>query len=321
MTIDPSIAAPQLAPLGPGALCAASDLVWDLIVLLEQEVFEGGVVDASFVGIRGGSAANVAEGFSFAGGAGRFLGQVGADSLGTQMVDTLFKRRVEVRGAHRGRSAQLLSLVNPDGNRSFVVDTGDQNNLYPDDVESTWLDGAALLHISGYSFVRPQVSDTMQYLATKAHDQQLRVTLDPGSSNCILEFGLDNYRQALARTKPDVLFVNESEADALEISVEGPVDAMLASKPDGVGLVVVHRGASSTLAFDDRQWCEVPTSPVNDIVDTTGAGDAFAAGFIVAWQQGLDTTSAIDAGHALSRAIITIPGASLWGEPATDIRN
>jgi sugar/nucleoside kinase (ribokinase family) len=317
---EPSIVAPQLPPLAAGVLCSASDLVWDLIVLLDRDVVANGTIEASFVGLRGGSAANVAEGFTYAGGAGRFLGQVGDDPIGAQMVDTLFKRKVEVRGAHRGKSAQLLSLVTPDGNRSFVVDTGDQNNLFPDDVESTWLDDAALLHISGYPFVRNQVCETMQYLAAQAHDRSARVTLDPGSANLIVDFGLDRYRDALRRARPDVLFVNEAEADVLEIAHGKNIDATIASKPEGVGLVVVHRGAASTLAFNETGWCEVATQPVHDVVDTTGAGDAFAAGFIVAWQQGFDVKSSIDAGHALAQKVITIPGASLWGEAATDIR-
>jgi sugar/nucleoside kinase (ribokinase family) len=277
-------------------------LVWDLVALLSEDVHQGSHVEAVLQGHRGGGAANVAEGIAALGAKARFLGHVGEDALGAQMVDELFRRGVEIRVAHRGRSAMLLCLVTPDGQRSFVIDTGDSTSLFPDDIDHTWLDGAAVLHLSGYSYARSPIGIAMMHLAGQALENGMQVTLDVGSPGCVMEMGIDQYVKSLATLRPSVLFANDDEAKLL-----GLYDEI----PEGVELVVVHRGPSATVALHRTGRFELDVVDVDQVVDITGAGDAFAAGFLVAWQKGSNLIGSMQSGHALAAKVVTKAGAGV----------
>jgi len=117
-----------------------------------------------------------------------------------------------------------------------------------------------------------------------------------------MELGIDKYLAAMSVVRPAVLFANDVEAQLL-----GLYDTL----PEGVELALVHRGPDSTIALHRTGRFELDVVDVDQIVDVTGAGDAFAAGFLVSWQKGSNLIGAMQAGHALAAKVVAKPGAGV----------
>lgn len=279
-------------------LACLGDLVEDVVVWLDEPLAIGTDAAGSITRTRGGSAANVAAAAATLGAAVRYLGCVGADATGDGLVAGLQQSGVDVRVQRRGRTGTIVVLVGPDGERSMVPDRGAALLLEP--VDDAWLDGLAVLHAPAYGFCGEPISTTVLDALRRARERGIVTSIDASSVGALRGYGRDKIRALLADLAPDHLLANAEEADFLGLD-----DAeYLASTT-----VVVKHGAASTLARRQGRRFEAATLPVAEVRDTTGAGDAFAAGYLAAIIAGADTGEACARGNALASTALSQAGA------------
>ena len=243
-------------------VCTLGDLTLDVIVRLAGPIAPGGDTDAEIRIGPGGQAANVAAWAAELGFPARFIGKTGADEAGALVRDRLSAFGVEVVGPVEGRNGSICSLVSPAGDRSMAADRGSARELRPDELEPPWFAGCTHLHVSGYALVVEPVRSAALRAAGLARDEGAHVSLDLASWSAIRDGGVEAFREAARALAPDVVFANEEEE-----RIVGAIDAAWIRK----------RGAAGcSFDGDDR-----PALEVERVVDSTGAGDALAAGWIV----------------------------------------
>jgi ribokinase len=216
---------------------------------------------------------------------------------------------VRVAGARTGR---IGVLVEPGGERSFVADRAAAEQLRPVDLRDAWFARSDLLHVPAYSLLSRPLGDAGMAAIRRARSHRARVSVDLSSVGPLLAAGRRAARALLDDAAPDVIFATAAEAQALM----GP---RIETLVDVAPIVVVKRGArgATVLAREDDRVLrfEVATRPVH-ATDTTGAGDAFDAGFLVAWldaeRRGTRLPAALQrgalAGHrAAARQLIAAP--------------
>jgi sugar/nucleoside kinase (ribokinase family) len=283
-------------------LGAVGDLVEDVVVALPGPIHLAADTPCAVSRHRGGSAANVAAVAAQLGARARFVGRVGDDLLGDSLVERLAGVGVEVRGERGGRSGSVVVLVTPDGERTMLNDRGASVDLaWP---YAEWLDDLDVLHVPAYSLFAEPLAATTWTLREWAAARGIPATLDVSSTTLIEPVGVDGFRQVIARFAPAVLFANGDEARVLGLGERAP---------DGVATSVIKDGPRpARVVRDGIRAVEVPVPPVDDVVDTTGAGDAFAAGFLVARLAGSEDVDAVRSGHAAAARVITGPGGDAW---------
>lgn len=275
------------------------DLVEDIVVRLGGPVNEASDTDAVVVRRRGGSAANFAASVARCGHPSRFIGQVGDDVVGAALLETLAGHGVEVMARRGGRTGTIIVLLDHHGERTMLTDRGACALLA--DPDPAWLDGLSTLHVPVYSLVGEPLATTTATLVAWAHERSIRVSIDASSASVIESFGATRLRELLAELRPDVLLCNE-----LELATLGAIE------PTDIGadvVVIKHGGGPAVVHRADGPPAAVPAEDVRDVRDTTGAGDAFAAGLLVALAGDPDPVAAARAGHvSAARAITAVSG-------------
>jgi sugar/nucleoside kinase (ribokinase family) len=256
----------------------------------------------------GGSAANQAAWMARLGLNVVFAGRVGAEDAGFHRRE-LARFGVEARLAadESAATGAIVVLVGPDGERTMITDRGANLMLRPDDVPAALLDGVALLHLTGYSFFAPAPRAVAGGLISEASRRGVPFTVDPGSAAFLRQLAPGAF---LGWTKgAAVCFPNRDEAAVLA----GLADPVLAATAlaRNYGAVVVKLGADgAVLAVGDAPPVLIPAWRAV-VRDTTGAGDAFCAGFLAAWLAGAPLT---EAGTAAAKAA-ALAVAALGGRP------
>ena len=249
-------------------VCTLGDLLLDVVVRLPGPLAPGDDVPAQTSVGAGGQAANVAAWASALGGCGRFLGRRAADAVGRVVAADVTARGVELRGPIvSGRTGAVVSLVDRSGARTMASDRGVSPGLRPDDVEGGWLDGCACLHISGYGLVAEPMGAAAERAVELARRFGVQVSIDLSSWTAIRDFGPRRFRERLQQLAPDVLFATEREHDMLGRELPAP-------------MWVLKRGRDGCLFAREGIEVDLPAADA-DVVDSTGAGDALAAGFLL----------------------------------------
>lgn len=289
----------------PGVLTVVGDLVEDIVVWAGEPVRAATDTAAQVFRARGGSGANVAA-LAAAQVQTRFIGRVGADAAGEALVAALAHDGVEVRAQRGGRTGTVVLLVDAEGERTMFPDRGASALL--EGVDPAWLDGVAWLHAPAYGFEREPMRGELARLAGLARAADAGVSLDASSTGLLAALGVEAALALFRAVAPDVLFANEAEAELLGLAGGGEVAASVART-----VVVKHGPLPTDVIEAGRLVARVDVAPVSGIRDLTGAGDAFAAGFLAATLGGADVAAACLAGHAAAASVLTNPGA----HPAT----
>jgi ribokinase len=236
------------------------DLLLDVVVRLQQPLAGGADADAITRLGPGGQAANVAAWVAELGGQARFVGKRADDEAGGIAAHGVERYGVEIRGpVVEGRTGTVVSLVAEDGTRTMASDRGVSPEFRVDELDPAWLDGCTHLHLPGYSLLRSPIDE----VALQAAELAPRVSVDLSSWSAIRDFGPSRFRSRLAQLRPATVFANEDEERILGGPLGG-CDWILKRGPNGARFGDVDRPAVRA-----------------DAIDTTGAGDAFAAGYLV----------------------------------------
>ncbi|HET7723333.1 MAG TPA: carbohydrate kinase family protein [Propionibacteriaceae bacterium] len=281
-----------------GVLGTLGDLVEDIVVGLSEPLEIGTDAAGEITRTRGGSAANVAAAAAQLGQVpARYLGCVGTDAAGDGLVAGLLAQGVDVRTQRRGCTGAVVILVEPGGERTMVPNRGASILLEP--VEDAWLDGLSMLHVPAYSLCAEPIATSALDALRRVRERGTSTSIDASSVGTLRAYGRERIRRLLTRLAPDHLLANADEAAFLGLDE--------ADYLPRTTLVVKHGSSATRVRTPDGAWLSVPVSPVVDVLDSTGAGDAFAAGYLSAVVLGQEPEAACSAGnawaaHALSRA-------------------
>ena len=245
-------------------VCTLGDHTLDVVVRLSAPLAEGGDTDAEILVGPGGQGANVAAWAAALGARARAIGKRGVDDAGRLVRDGLEARGVEVVGPEEGRNGVICSLVGADGSRSMAADRSAAAALGAAEIEEAWLDGCDQLFVSGYALLGEPARAAAFRAVELARAGRAKISVDLSTWSAIRDAGPEDVREVLVALDPDVVFANEDE----ERIVGGPL-------PDSTWITKRGpRGAS----FDGVERAALP---VEQVVDSTGAGDALAAGYLV----------------------------------------
>jgi sugar/nucleoside kinase (ribokinase family) len=254
------------------------DVMIDLIARPEGPIAIGADRRATIVARQGGSAANQAVWLAHFGVGVRLIGRVGAADLGVQ-TKTFQDAGVEARlvGDASRETGRIIAVIDPSGERSFLTDRGANDGLTAGDIPDGLIADVDHIHVSGYSLVAEGPRAVARDLFARAAARGVPTSVDPASSEFLREIGPSNF---LTWTKGvSMCFPNEDEARVLT-GVSTP-DEQLTHLAARYRLVVLKRGADGCVGAAGAERWRAPTPKVVPL-DTTGAGDAFFAGFMAA---------------------------------------
>ena len=265
--------------------------------------------------ISGGSAGNTAAGVAALGGRAGFVGQVAPDQLGEFYIHDLRATGVEFETAPRDfgvPTARSMVLVTPDAHRTMNTFLGAAQLLPVDALDKQQIADSAILYLEGYLWD----PETPRYAMVKAIDIARRagrkVAFTLSDSFCI-DRHRDGFNQLIDNGKIDILFANEAEIQAL--AAVPHVESAVAAFQDKVDTLVVTRSEKGAIAVSHGERAEVPAEPAK-VVDTTGAGDLFAAGFLFGFTQGRSLADSLTIGAIAAAEVISHYGA----RPEVDLK-
>lgn len=259
----------------------------------------------------GGSAANSAVVAAKMGIRTAFLGKVASDDSGEDFIDDMKEQKIyfpskplgAVEGDPEIPTACCIVLVTPDGQRTMFTYLGACVEFTAEDVLEDVVASSAVIYLEGYLFDRVNAQNAFYEAARIAHKAGRKVALTLSDSFCV-----DRHRsdfRKFVQESVDILFANEKEF--LSLYETEDFDAALELAASETGIVAVTCGEKGAVIMADQRY-EVPTSTVN-VVDTTGAGDAFAAGFLAGYTHGYDYKACAQLGNQAAGIIITRLGA------------
>ena len=237
--------------------------------------------------MSGGSAANTVAGLASLGGRGAFLGRVGNDELGRTFRDAITAIGVEYRSpppAGGPETARCLVLVTPDAERTMLTFLGVSTAFGPDDVDPGLIENAAIVYLEGYLFDEERAKAAFVRAAELAHAAGRRVALSLSDPFCV-----ERHRAAfrhLVHGHVDILFANEAEIVGLYEA--GDFDEACRRAAADCPFAALTRGAAGSVIAADGEVVRVGAAPVGKVVDTTGAGDLYAAGVLFGLTRGYE---------------------------------
>ena len=256
----------------------------------------------------GGSAANTAAGIAALGGKGAYIGRVRDDQLGQ-----IFRHDIQAGGvrfdtaaAGEGAStARCFVLVTPDAQRTMMTYLGACTELDKGDVDPALIADAKVTYLEGYLWDPPKAKEAIANAAEIAHANGRKVALSLSDPFCV-ERHRDTFLELIAE-RVDILFANEDEIVSLFQSED--FDEAASRAAAFVETAVLTRSAKGSVVVAGGDKLEVPAEPVARVLDTTGAGDLYAAGFLYGYTQGRSMTDCARLGGVCAAEVISHMGA------------
>lgn len=263
----------------------------------------------------GGSAGNTIAGLAQLGGKAAYIGKVADDLLGT-----VFAHDIRASGVHfataplagAAPTARCLILVTPDAQRSMNTYLGACVELGPDDVDEALIRDSQVVYLEGYLFDPPAAKEAFRKAAAVAHAAGRQVSLSLSDSFCVGRYRAE-FRD-LVENHVDLLFANEHEICAL---FETDDFDKAAAAVKGLGkAAALTRSEKGAVVVVNGEAVAVPAEPAARVVDTTGAGDLYAAGFLYGWTRGAAPAVCGKLGAIAAAEIISHVGA----RPEADLK-
>jgi sugar/nucleoside kinase (ribokinase family) len=259
--------------------------------------------------VSGGSGANTAAGIASFGVSAGFIGKVKNDETGRLFAHDLKAIDVhyDVALAEEGpATARSFILVTPDGERTMNTYLGACQNLTPDDVNPETVRASSIVYLEGYLWDPPAAKEAFRKAVKIAHESGNKVALTLSDAFCVDRYR-DEFLGLMRDGSLDILFANIHELQSL-YGTSDPDTALAALREETV-LGVVTRSADGALVVSRGSTKAVRAYPVERVVDTTGAGDLFASGFLAGLTRGLDLTDCARLGGLAAAEIISHLGA------------
>jgi sugar/nucleoside kinase (ribokinase family) len=255
----------------------------------------------------GGSAANTVAGIAALGGRAAYIGKVADDQLGD-----VFNHDIRAAGVTYDTprlsgglpTARSLIFVTPDAQRTMQTFLGATTQLGPEDVNMDYITSSKVLYLEGYLWDQPRAKTAMREAAVKAHEAGAKVSLTLSDAFCVARFR-DEFLE-LVQNHVDILFANESEILSL-YQVENFDDA-LQHVWKHAEIAALTRSEKGSVVVNGREVHVIDAVKGVDVIDTTGAGDAYAAGFLYAYTQGRDLRACGRLGGAMAAQVISLLG-------------
>ena len=264
----------------------------------------------------GGSAANTVAGIAALGGKCGFIGQVADDQLGEVFAHDIRSGGIQFDTAARAgepTTARCLIFVTPDGQRTMNTFLGASQFLPESALDRTLIADAAILYLEGYLWDPEEPRAAMRAAIEVARKASRKVAFTLSDTFCISRHG-DDFRKLIADGLIDILFANEAELLALAGGAD--FEGALAQVSAQVPTLVVTRGEQGACAIQNGTRATVAAQPIAKVVDTTGAGDLFAAGFLHGQAQGHGLDASLTLGAICAAEIISHVGA----RPQVDLK-
>ena len=261
------------------------------------------------VEISGGSAANTVVGVASLGARAGFIGKVKDDDLGRVFAHDIRAAGVSFATppASAGPStARCYVLVTPDGERTMNTYLGAAQDLHPNDIDADAVAAAQIIYLEGYLWDPPRAKEAFLKAAKIAHAAERDVALTLSDAFCVGRYRAEFLDLIRSRTV-DLVFANERELHSLYETAD--FDSALDGLRNDARLAVVTRSEKGCLIVTREQTEAVPASPVECVVDATGAGDLFAAGFLAGLSRGSDYRTAGRLGALVAAEVIQHLGA------------
>lgn len=257
--------------------------------------------------MSGGSAGNTIAGFASFGGKGAYIGKVAMDNLGKVFADDMKKQGVHFSttplavGAATGR---CMILVTPDGQRTMNTFLGAAVEFHKGDVDADIVANSKVTYLEGYLFDKEPAKEAYRYAAGIAEKAGKRVSLTLSDAFCV-----DRHREDfrdLVKNHTDILFANEAEITSLYNVAD--FDGAVAAVRGQCEIAVLTRSEKGSVIVTADRTVEVKAEPIAKLVDTTGAGDQYAAGFLYGFTQGMDLAACGRLGSLAAAEVISHMG-------------
>lgn len=234
----------------------------------------------------GGSAGNTAAGVAGFGGKAAYIGKVANDPLGA-----IYDSDIRAQGVHfttaplagGAPTARSMIFVSPDGERSMNTYLGACVELSPADIDASVVADSAITYFEGYLWDPPLAKQAIRLAAGIAHQNGRKTAITLSDSFCVNRYR-DEFLALITSNTVDLVFANEEELMAL---YESDFDSAVRAIGIDCALAIVTRGAQGALVVENGAVTAIPARKIVQLVDATGAGDAFAAGFLFGWTKGL----------------------------------
>ncbi|NDE71389.1 MAG: carbohydrate kinase family protein [Actinobacteria bacterium] len=288
-----------------GTIYCIGDAMVDVIVELGEEINQGSDTQSKISMVGGGAAANTSCWIAHQGLPVRFIGKVGSDAAGRQFISELERFGVQhgeltVKGATSG---MVVVLVDQRGERTMFPDPGANSLLSAGDLPA--LDGVSGVFISGYSLYKEQSEDAILKIIEKVRSANIPLIFDPASVGPMRNFGREKVLAILNTV--DCLILNRDEARFLADNDDVAFAARFLHQR--VATVIIKLGGDGAIGIDTQEEIIQSPSVATKVLDTTGAGDAFAAGFLPLWLNDRQLKPALDSGNLLASKCVAILGA------------
>ncbi len=265
----------------------------------------------------GGSAGNTTAGVASLGGRAAFIGKVADDAFGA-----IYRHDMQATGVHFGTAplsdgaptARSMILITPDGERTMNTYLGACQALSPRDIDADIVHRSAITYLEGYLWDPPEAKEAFVHAAEIAHAAGRKVSLSLSDAFCVDRFRAE-FLDLIRSKTVDILLANDSEVRSLYETAD--VGTAITALAADCALAAITIGAEGALVVTREETLKVPATPVEAVVDLTGAGDLFAAGFLFGIARGM---ALIDAGRLGTLAASEVIG-HVGPRPATSLKD